>query len=70
MMKSDLQKNLMPMMALMAITIINTGITVAFILNLAVGITSSHLVTLVSLEIVAVILALRQSKRRRENALF
>jgi len=70
MVKSDLQKNLMPMIVLLAITIINTGITVGFILNLAVGITNSHLVTLVSLEIVAVILALIQSRRRSENVLF
>ena len=69
MVNSNFQNNLMPMIVLLAITIINAGITVGFLLNLTVGVTSAYIFTLVILEIVAVILAFRQNKRRSENVL-
>jgi hypothetical protein len=70
MVNSDFQNNLMPMIVLLAVTIINVGIMVGFLLNLAAGVTTSYLVPLVILEIVAVMLVIRQSKRRNENLLF
>jgi hypothetical protein len=70
MVNSDFQNNLMPMFVLLAVTIINVGIMVGFLLNLAAGVTTSYLLPLVILEIVAVTLVIRQSKRRSENVLF
>jgi hypothetical protein len=70
MVNSDFQNNLMPMIVLLAVTIINVGIMVGFLLNLAAGVTTTYLVPLVILEIVAVMLVIRQSKRRNENLLF
>jgi hypothetical protein len=70
MVNSDFQNNLMPMIVLLAVTIINVGIMVGFLLNLTAGVTSSYLFPLVILEIVAVMLVIRQSKRRSENVLF
>jgi hypothetical protein len=70
MVNSDFQNNLMPMFVLLAVTIINVGIMVGFLLNLAAGVTTPYLVPLVILEIVAVMLVIRQSKRRSENVLF
>jgi hypothetical protein len=70
MVNSDVQNNLMPMIVLLAVVIINVGIMAGFLLNLAAGVTTSYLVPLVILEIVAVMLVIRQSKRRRENLLF
>jgi F0F1-type ATP synthase assembly protein I len=70
MVNSDFQNNLMPMIVLLAVAIINVGIMVGFLLNLAAGVTTTYLVPLVILEIVAVTLVIRQSKRRSENVLF
>ena len=70
MVNSDFQNNLMPMIVLLAVTIINVVIMVGFLLNLTAGVTSPYLSPLVILEIVAVMLVIRQSKRRSENLLF
>jgi hypothetical protein len=70
MVNSDFQNNLMPMIVLLAVAIINVVIMVGFLLNLAAGVTTSYLFPLVILEIVAVMLVIRQSKRRSENLLF
>jgi hypothetical protein len=70
MVNSDFQNNLMPMIVLLAVAIINVGIMVGFLLNLAAAVTTTYLVPLVILEIVAVMLVIRQSKRRSENVLF
>jgi F0F1-type ATP synthase assembly protein I len=70
MVNSDFQNNLMPMFVLLAVTIINVGIMVGFLLNLAAGVTTSYLFPLVILEIVAIMLIIRRSKRRSENVLF
>jgi hypothetical protein len=43
---------------------------VGFLLNLAAAVTTPYLFPLVILEIVAVMLVIRQSKRRSENVLF
>jgi hypothetical protein len=70
MVTSELQGNLMPFIILFAITIINAGISVGFLLHLTVGITGYHIMILVILEIVALTLALRQSKRKVDNLLY
>ena len=70
MVNSDFQNNLVPMIVLLAITIINVGITVGVLLNLTAGVTSPYLFPLVILEIVAIMLVIRLSKRRSENVLF
>ena len=70
MVNSDFQNNLMPMIVLLAVTIINVGITVGVLLNLTAGVTSPYLFPLVILEIVAIMLVIRLSKRRSENVLF
>ena len=70
MVNSDFQNNLMPMIVLLAVTIINVGIMVGFLLNLTAGVTTPYLFPLVILEIVVIMLVIRQSKRRSENVLF
>jgi hypothetical protein len=70
MVNSDFQNNLMPMIVLLAVTIINVVIMVGFLLNLAAGVTTPYLLPLVILEIVAIMLIIRRSKRRTEKVLF
>ena len=70
MVNSNFQNTAMLMAVLLAITIINTVIAVGFLLNLTTDIASFYIFSLVSVEIVALILVLRQIKRSREKVPF
>ena len=70
MVNSNFQNTAMLMAVLLAITIINTVIAFGFLLNLTTDIASFYIFSLVSVEIVALILVLRQIKRSREKVPF